>query len=67
MKVNENTSKNDLDKIQVGDTIEDDNGNKGTVAKIDISKYRKFEQYYFRILGDGTIDILKNRFVYAKK
>jgi len=67
MKVNEHTSKNDLDKIQVGDRIEDEHGNKGTVAKIDISKYRKFEQYYFRIAGDGTIDILKNRYVYAKK
>lgn len=61
MLVNNSTPKKDLDQIVVGDSIEDEKGNKGTVYKIDIAKYRKSEQYYFRILGDGTIDILKNK------
>lgn len=59
MLVRKDLTKNQLDSIEVGDNIKDEKGNSGIVAKIDISKYRKFVQYFFRLKGDGTIDILK--------
>jgi len=48
-----------LDSIKVGDYLQDEKGNSGTVFKIDISKYRKVERYIFRIKNDGTIEVTK--------
>lgn len=59
MLVKQNTTVTQLDSIKVGDNIEDEKGNGGIVLKIDISKYRKFKRYIFRIKNDGTIEVTK--------
>lgn len=59
MLVNQNSTKEQLYAIEVGDTVNDGKGNEGEVTKVDISKFRKFIQYIFRIKNDGKIEITK--------
>lgn len=59
MLINQNSTKEQLDGIEVGDAITDGKGNQGKVAKVDISKFRKFIQYIFRTKNDGKIEITK--------
>ena len=60
MLVNQNSTKELLYSIEVGDTVNDGKGNHGEVTKVDIFKFRKFIQYIFRIKNDGKIEITKS-------
>ena len=59
MLVNQNSTREQLNAVEVGDVVNDGKGNQGEVAKVDISKFRKFIQYIFRIKKDGKIEITK--------
>ncbi|UKT66023.1 hypothetical protein [Pedobacter mucosus] len=62
MLVNNESSQLSLDAIKVGDFLYDGNGISGTVVKIDVSKFRSFIQYYFRLSGSTKkISILLNQ------
>jgi len=58
-KLTKNSSKEDLENVKTGDTIEDDTGKQGEVAKIEILSRRQERQYYYKLKNDGTILVIK--------